>query len=429
MTRNRQTTRNAPAAVAAGISAARICALIAFALLTFLFCLAPGQSWSASFTQAPLLGKQAQLARHDAQAAELRDAVPADDAEATGAPRPGPDFKIDRARASWRIRIFDAAAVPGVMVTLGDIAAPAGDLPQDLWERLKLAELWPAPADNGKSANFTRPRLQQAVTQSLGEEVAALCLYPPSITVQKGGLLLESGHLRQVVVSGLTPLVAALPGEPEFRDFRLPARVFLEHAGQKLELETPAKVAPGRLNLRFVVREADGSVARKLSGSVFMDCWATVPSAAAPLNKGALLLPEHVTFTRQNLAYLRELPWEGTGGPWRVARPLAPEQPILQGDLAYMPTVTKGKTVTLVYENSTVRLAVNAEALADGVKGESIPVRNLQSKRQVQAIVLDEHTVLSSRSAARTGTRPAVSALEGSGAVFSQKGGQGTEIF
>jgi flagella basal body P-ring formation protein FlgA len=185
-----------------------------------------------------------------------------------------------------------------------------------------------------------------------------------------------------------------LPGEVTFSDFRLPSPVFLAHQAQELELEPPALPAPGRLSLRYSVREVDGGVARRLTGSVFVDCWAVVPCVSIPVNKGEVLSPEHITFVRKNLAYLRDAPWDGRGGPWQALRPISVDQPILLSDLTYVPTIKKGSVVKLVFESNSVRLSATVEALADGVSGETIPVRNLQSKRQVYAMVFDAETVM-----------------------------------
>ncbi len=51
------------------------------------------------------------------------------------------------------------------------------------------------------------------------------------------------------------------------------------------------------------------------------------------------------------------------------------------------------KNATLVYEGKNMRLTTKAEALADGVAGESIPVRNVQSKRELYGVVRDAETV------------------------------------
>lgn len=294
---------------------------------------------------------------------------------------------------SWRIRFLTAAVVSGPTVKLGEVAVPAGDMPADKWAAMAARELWPSPTEEGKPMNMTRPRLQEAVVRTM-KDLAPYCLFPPSMAVQRGGALIGKEDIRNLTESSLAPLLGGLPGEARLSDFRLPSHVFLSHAGQSLELESPRKISPGRLSVRLLVREVDGAVKQKLTGSVFVDCWANVPVATAIMNRDELLELNKVTFKRLNLAQLRGEAWDGKGGPWRVLRPLSTDQIIYQSDVGHIPTVRKGDKLTLLFEGKSVRLTVPVEALSDGSAGESIQVRNMQSRKEVFATVRDGNTVI-----------------------------------
>jgi flagella basal body P-ring formation protein FlgA len=303
----------------------------------------------------------------------------------------------------WRLRILEAAVARDSVVVLGEIAVPVGEMDPALWRKLAETKLWSAPEESGRPMNLTRPRLQQAMVESMGSDFAALCLYPPSIVIQRAGTVLGAAEVQTVVVKALTPYLAALPGEALLSDFRLPGTIFLAHPRQTLALEAPQNFAPGRLSLRLTVRELDGSVVKRLTGTVFVECWAAVPCANAPLNRDEKLDPDKITFMRKNLGLLHgEQVWDGKGGPWKLTRAVLPNQPILLGDLTYLPTVSKGNRITLVYQGQSVRLSAKGEALADGVKGENIPVRNLSSKKQLYAVVWDESTAIIESGQART---------------------------
>ena len=114
---------------------------------------------------------------------------------------------------------------------------------------------------------------------------------------------------------------------------------------------------------------------------------------AVVLLRGDLLDHTKVTFKRLNLSSLRSEPWDGLGGPWRAVKPIAVDQVLYQSDLAHIPTVSKGATVTVEYVGKAVRLSAQAEALADGMAGESILVRNIQSRREIYGVVRDATTV------------------------------------
>ena len=292
----------------------------------------------------------------------------------------------------WRIRFFEAAVVQGPKVTLGEVAAPVGDMPAELWREYAMRELWPSPAEGKGAVNMTRPRLQEAVVATM-RDLAPYCLFPGSMALQRGGVALNRSQVQQLVVKELTPMLNSMPGENTLGDFRLPAAIFLQHPGQTLGLEQPKRLQPGRVSLRIVVHELDGKAVQKFTGSVFVDSWVEAPSAAAPLNRDDLLEPDKVTFIRTNLAHLRGTPWDGRGGPWRMLRPVGVDQVIYQNDLANIPTVRKGSLVTIVYISRNVTLSARGEAMADAGIGESVNVRNSQSKKEVTAVVKDAATV------------------------------------
>ena len=292
----------------------------------------------------------------------------------------------------WRLKIKDAAVTRGKTVLLGEIAEPIGPLTPDLWRKLETVALWPAPP-TGKPMNMTRPKIQQAMAHYAGE-LSSMCIYPTSMTLQQGGAVLDGKALESLVVKTLTPHMRNMPGDASLQDFRLPSALFLSREGQTAELEGPFELTPGRTSLRFAVREPDGSVVRRVTGTVFLDLWAEVPVASVPLNKDEVLGPERVTFARKNLAHIKGAVWDGRGGPWRMQRVVTLGQPIMQADVAVIPTVQKGTTVTMLYEGRNFSVSMPGEALADGARGETIAVRNLNSKKQLRATVRDGLTVV-----------------------------------
>ena len=292
----------------------------------------------------------------------------------------------------WRIKILSAAVTNSDMVLLGDIAVPLGRMGQDTWAQLRAQQLWPAPPEEGKPLQISHSRLSQALRQALGKDVAGRCILPSSLVIQRGGLVFHEEDLRSYVVKSLTPQLSAMPGQVELSDFRLPDYIFLAHAQQRVQLE-PGKLSPGRVPLRFAVQEVDGNVLRRISGTVNLTLWITAPAASRPMNKGEALAAESVTFMKVNASQLRDLPWDGRGGPWQVNRALNTGEPILQSDLVSQLMVRRGDVVNLIYIKGNLRIATQAQALADGEPGATIAVRNLQTKKQVYAIVKDGSTV------------------------------------
>ena len=325
----------------------------------------------------------------DQRAAKTRGLIAANAAPLAAPPASGDQLPMLE-QGEWRLKVAPAAVTNTDSVLLGDIAAPLGHMDPALWSDLKSRRLWPAPPEEGKPLQITR--LSQALRQSLGNELAARCILPTSLVIQRGGLVFREDDLRSYVVKSLTPQLSAMPGEAELNEFRLPEYIFLAHSQQRVQLE-PGKLTPGRVPLRFAVQEADGTVLRRVSGTVNLTLWITVPAASRPLGKGDALTPEAVTFMRINASQLRDLPWDGHGGPWQVTRSLITGEPILQSDLASQLMVRRGTILSLIYTRGNLRMTTQAEALADGEPGATIPVRNLQTKKQIYATVKDGSTV------------------------------------
>ena len=327
----------------------------------------------------------------DQRAAKTRGLIAANAAPLAAPPASGDQLPMLE-QGEWRLKVAPAAVTNTDSVLLGDIASPLGHMDPALWSDLKSRRLWPAPPEEGKPLQINRSRLSQALRQSLGNELAARCILPTSLVIQRGGLVFREDDLRSYVVKSLTPQLSAMPGEAELNEFRLPEYIFLAHSQQRVQLE-PGKLTPGRVPLRFAVQEADGTVLRRVSGTVNLTLWITVPAASRPLGKGDALTPEAVTFMRINASQLRDLPWDGHGGPWQVTRSLITGEPILQSDLASQLMVRRGTILSLIYTRGNLRMTTQAEALADGEPGATIPVRNLQTKKQIYATVKDGSTV------------------------------------
>ena len=323
----------------------------------------------------------------DQRAAKTRNMLAAGEAPTTQ------DGQLNMLGAEdWRLKILSAAVTNSDMVLLGDIAIPLGQISSDVWGQLRSQPLWPAPPEQGKPLQINNSRLAQALRQALGKDVAGRCILPGSLVIQRGGLVFHEEDLRSYVVKSLTPQLAAMPGEVELSDFRLPDYIFLAHSQQRVQLE-PGKLTPGRVPLRFAVQEVDGNVLRRISGTVNLTLWITAPAASRAMNKGEALAAESVTFMKVNASQLRDLPWDGRGGPWQLNRALNTGEPILQSDLVSQLMVKRGDVVNLIYRRGNLRIATQAQALADGEPGATIAVRNLQTKKQVYAIVKDGTTV------------------------------------
>ena len=292
----------------------------------------------------------------------------------------------------WRLKIYEAAIVRGDKVLLGEIAEPLGAISPEKWSELSKKELWDSPPVLGKAYKISKANLKNALQSALGM-YAGSCLLPNSLVLQKGGEIVREDKLRQMAVQYLTPQMNKLSGRSELTDFRLPPYIFVSSRSQELVLEKTV-VEPGRVTLRFAIQEIDGKVLQRFTGTAFLNVWIDSPAAAKPLAKGDTLYPQDITYKSVNLAYERGELWDGKGGPWQVIRSLGAGEPIGTADLKPLSAIKKGDKVTLVYNKSGIHLSVLVEAMEDGALGDTILVRNLDSKKQIYGKVQDQNTLL-----------------------------------
>ncbi len=292
----------------------------------------------------------------------------------------------------WRIVIKSAATVNGPRVLLGDIAEFYGKLPEKTKKDLAKVELWNAPSRGRKHINVNRVELRTVLKHYLGDMVSN-CVLPATLAIQAGGKVISGEELQQVVVKVLTPQARALEGSYKFRDFKLPDYLFFADKMDSLKVNLPHVLKAGNNTFKLEIVSIDGRVLRTLSSGVFLDLWKPVPCPVRPLNRREIITPDLITWKNQNMAYMGDRAWDGKGGPWIIKAPVGKGQPIMKSSIEPAPVIARGDRVDLVFQSPHMRLSVLAESLEDGGVGESITVRNLQSKRKIVAKVIDAQTV------------------------------------
>ncbi|MAP96534.1 MAG: flagella basal body P-ring formation protein FlgA [Ponticaulis sp.] len=69
-----------------------------------------------------------------------------------------------------------------------------------------------------------------------------------------------------------------------------------------------------------------------------------------------------------------------------ATRTIRAGQPMSLRDIQQASVVKKGDLIQLIYERGPIKLVVNAKALDDAAKGETVRIQNLQSNRSMDAI-------------------------------------------
>ncbi|WP_229592417.1 flagellar basal body P-ring formation chaperone FlgA [Pseudodesulfovibrio sediminis] len=292
---------------------------------------------------------------------------------------------------AWQAIVKSAACVQGPYVLLGEIAYPAGSMDDATWESLANIKLWKASTRAGRPVAVSRDKLRSILKYYLGDMVENLIL-PSQITVQTGGRVISGEELKSRVVAFLTPRAEDLGGDVEFKDFHLPRQIFFPNLYDTLSLSAN-DIVPGRNQVKIHGVTPDGKIVTSKAGTVFINVWKAIPVAAKPMNRFERVSPANVSFQRVNLAY-RQNVWDGTGGPWRMARTLGRGQPFTLSHLEPIPLIEKGERVYLTFQGKRVKLTIKAVALGEAGMGQQVSVKNLQSNKTVLATVISDDTVV-----------------------------------
>jgi len=295
----------------------------------------------------------------------------------------------------WKVRIAPASAITGDRVMLGDIAEPVGQIDPDTWRILASTPLWPFPGREGQ-LTLTRKRVLDDLDVLFPRSSGNFSV-PEQVVLKKGGGLPVAGNdVNKMIVDFLTENMTGVDGELEVKEISLPGQLFIDPDNERLSVEAVGQLQPGRVNLRLTVSDPGGKPIRQIAGNAFVNLWKVIPVTARPLNmRDGIVTNEMVAYERRNLAYVKGLPWDAKNPlAMRAKTSLNQGIPLTMDNLEPMPAILKGEQVTCLWNGKSIHLSMPVTAVTEGAKGCQITVRNVQSGRELAAVVQDSKTVV-----------------------------------
>jgi len=283
------------------------------------------------------------------------------------------------------IKVKNVAVAQGQRVVFSEIATPLKAISRSEWRSLKGTMLWQSPGE-GQRQTIPKSRLRGLLGEYIGS-MSHYCILPGQLVVQGKGRVAGQNRIARVVRSCLQDEVGSWDGEVRIRKMRLPDHVFFDREEASIRCDAASELRPGHNSLTLEVVDVRGRTTRKLSASVFIDLWRTVPCAARPMKRLETLTHDAVRFEKKNLAHLPYEVWDGRGGPWRMKRTLGTGQVLYARMMEPLPAVSRGDEVALFFRGRSIRLRVPAMVLEDADIGDTVKVKNLQSQQDVVARV------------------------------------------
>lgn len=136
--------------------------------------------------------------------------------------------------------------------------------------------------------------------------------------------------------------------------------------------------------------------ANKVVLSGWVDVFGPVLCASGNLKRGEILKKDDVYITRKNISHLKPSfltdPHKAVG--LILKHNVKADATIKAWMLKRTPIVDKGDLVTILAESAGLRLTVPGQVLMEGFEGELVKVKNLMSKKDIYAKIVDNSTVM-----------------------------------
>lgn len=294
--------------------------------------------------------------------------------------------------AQTNIRVNAETVIENEQIILGDIAEISGV--KHNAERLRSISLGYAP-NIGMVREIERDRIKLMIAAAGFSSKEFFLNSPESVIVRRAGQEINQIQIRESIEK--TILEQFEKSEVSVRILRIEVPEQLEVPLGEVKIETKTSnilniFAPFSMPVEIRVND---SVVRRLSANVEIEAFADVFVASKDLEKNSRLNLADVTLENRRIEkplsnYLRET--EKLRGI-KLTKDLL-SGAILTTDSFFADVVIKiGDLVRIVGESGKFKIVINGEARASGKIGDRIAVKNLQSDKILQAIVIDEGLV------------------------------------
>jgi len=158
--------------------------------------------------------------------------------------------------------------------------------------------------------------------------------------------------------------------------------------------QQPMDSRPGKKNVSAVILK-DGQEQGQVKMSGDLQLFGPVISTTKRLNRNEIITSEDIIAKRQNITLLTggliQDPQQAVGQKLKLSLPAGAI--LYAKSIDAPPLVNRGERVTIMAKSQAIQITTPGEARNSGAKGEIIRVKNLTSRREIKARVLDASLV------------------------------------
>jgi flagella basal body P-ring formation protein FlgA len=255
--------------------------------------------------------------------------------------------------------------------------------------------LLPAPAV-GKFDLIPRARIAEALRNAAPGLALTNWSGAPRVRVIRRTRELGETELRSLLTEALQKEQAHEGGELELALVRPPVNLLVADEPVKLTLlDFPSSGLSQSLILRFELRTAHETFGPWQAG-VRARLWREVLVAGSALSRGQSLAEADLAVERQDYLQCRDAAplARKSDADYEITQSVPPGAVLSSRAIRRRPAVLRGRIIAALVQDGPLNITVKVEVLEDGVPGQLVRVRNLQSKREFQGKVQNEQTVL-----------------------------------
>ena len=282
--------------------------------------------------------------------------------------------------------------VAGGVFTLGEIADFSGK-DAALVRKLRAVEVGTSPLP-GQSRSLSPGDIIVKLRASHLETAQVALSAPPSMEISRAHVGLESATLIKAAMDAAKPLLEEMPD----------ATLSAENPPQNLNLPTGkmtllAGACKGRAeNGAIFVPMAiavDGKPFQTVEIALRVHRLLRVVIANRQLEPGDILTEDDVSLAKMDViaGAGRPLTTTKTAIGKRMKRRIASDAPLTASDLEIPPAVLANVEVTIQFNFGAVQVTARARTLQSGAIGETIRVQTTDTRKELDAMIINSHTV------------------------------------
>ena len=301
-----------------------------------------------------------------------------------------PSFGVD---APTTVRVAENSEVNTSMVFLGDIAAINGE-DVLLVTSLKRIEIGNAPLP-GRSRQFSADSITIRLKQNNIDLSQVVLQTPDLIDVARGSVTITQEKLKEIVEEFVVANMPWDKSRARVKDVRVSEDVILPKGAVTYKVTPPDRTDYLGSVLVAVEFCVDKEYRKKVWANADIAVLTDVIVSAKPLGRFLEITEDDIQVEQRDLA---DLPGnaliridEAVGK--RTSRTVGSQVVLTSGDVELPPLLMRGDRVTIVAQSGLLRITTVGEARERGRKGEVIKVRNIVSKKDIFARVVDSDTV------------------------------------